>query len=413
MNNAERQLLYCLTAYRLGRTETEEVDSLCAGDWQYLTKLAISHKLQAVVCDTMWQTPGFCGGNQQFASAWRRETILQTAAQSARTQRLLRLTQAMDSEGVNYAVVKGIVCRALYTRPDLRPSGDEDILIAPGDYPRCSELFVRDGLESVTGEEGSVTNWRDRQTGLHLELHTEAFSSIRDADKLLNTCFSSQLNQTDCMQAAGGTVRTLMPTYHFLFLVCHALMHFISGGFGIRTLCDIVTFAEKYSQTIDRQTVYDWLAQVRGRVFLDQLLAIGRDYLEFDPDASGWHLSQPADTDELLADILDAGIYGQSTMSRRHSGGLVWQAAEAELSRPSLLWAAFPPKEHMIGRYPVLLRAPSLLPVMWLRRLGTYGLELMKSSWSNNSPIKSLALGKKRTEMMIKYGIIPHINRKN
>lgn len=42
-----------------------------------------------------------------------------------------------------------------------------------------------------------------------------------------------------------------------------------------------------------------------------------------------------------------------------------------------------------------------------LYRLGIYGLELMKSSKKDNSLRESVTLGKRRTEMMIRYGIIP------
>lgn len=413
MKNVERQLLDCLTAYRLGRETAVQVDGLCAQDWLDLHKLAAAHKLGAVACETLWKTSGFCGGDRQLASAWQKETILQAVAQSGRTQRLLRLVRRLESGGVPYAVVKGAVCRELYTRPDLRISGDEDILIAAEDFSRCSELFRQDGMAAADANEGAVTHWIDRGTGLHVELHTELFSSRRSADRLLNDCFSRQLGQTVAVPAAGGTLRTLAPTYHFLFLVCHALKHFISGGFGIRTLCDIVTFGERYGGEIDRQTVYSHLEQVGGRVFLDQLLSIGQEYLECDLTGSGWTLSAPPDAGEMLEDILDAGIYGQSSMSRRHSGALVLRAAEEGQSRPSLLRAVFPPREQLVGRYPVLRRVPVLLPALWVHRLGVYGLELLGSRRKDNSPRESVALGKKRTEMMIKYGIIPQDKRED
>lgn len=182
----------------------------------------------------------------QLAAQWRKDTMIQAASQCVKTQRLLRLTGALELAGIRYVVVKSALCRELYTRPDLRPSGDEDILISPEDFSRCSVVLVQDGLERMTEEDGPVTHWLDRQTGLHIELHTEHFSSKRASDRLLNDCFSQQLSRTFFAPISGGTVQTLEPTYHFLFLVCHAIKHFISGGFGIRTLSDIVTFAERF-----------------------------------------------------------------------------------------------------------------------------------------------------------------------
>lgn len=407
MRNPERQLLLCLSAYRHGNMQAERVETLTPDDWRRLMKLSADHKLRAVVYDTLWSTPGFCGGDQKLAAAWKRETILQAITQAARTEQLLQLTQAMEDAHIRYAVVKGAVCRAMYTKPDLRPSGDEDILIAEEDLSICSHLFTENGMVRMAEADDSVTHWFDRQSGLHVELHTELFSSHRTTDMLLNSCFTKQLSRTVFSTVSVASLRTLDPTYHFLFLVCHAMKHFISGGFGIRTLCDIVTFAETYGAEIDQQTVYVWLEKVCGRVFLDQLLDIGRSWLEFDLDSSPWELSKPANSEEMLEDILDAGVYGQSTMSRRHSGALVLRAAEEGQTRPSVIRAAFPPKEQLVGRYPILEKQPVLLPVMWVHRLGAYGLELIKSSKKDNSLRESVTLGKRRTEMMIRYGIIP------
>ena len=411
MKNEERQLLYCLTAYRLGQKTALQVENFIAIDWPRLYRLAAVHKLGAIVYEALWRLPGFCGDQAQLAAQWRKETMMQAASQCAKTQRLLRLAGALELAGIRCAVVKGALCRGLYPQPDLRPSGDEDILIAPEDLSQCSVVLVRDGMERMAEDDGPVTHWFDRQTGLYVELHTKLFSSKLPSDQLLNNCFSEQLNHTVFMPAPNGVLRTLEPTYHLLFLICHAIKHFIAGGFGIRTLCDIVTFAERYQTQIDKKTLYDWLDRVKGRVFFDQVLAIGQAYLAM--DLSGWTLSKPANPDEMLEDILDAGIYGQSSMSRRHSGALVLRAAEEGKTHPSVIRAAFPPKEQLLGRYPILEKQPALLPVMWIRRLGSYGLELMKSSKNDNSLRESVALGKRRTEMMIRYGIIPGDKTKN
>lgn len=405
MKDEELQLLYCLAAYRLGQKTAQQVKNFSAIDWTRLYRLAGIHKLGPVVFETLYSTPGFCGDNSQLAALWKKETIIQAAYQVAKTQRLLRLAAAFDQSDVRYAVVKGALCRDLYTRPELRPSGDEDILIAPEDYSLCSAAMVQDGMERTDKEDGKVTHWLDRQTGLHIELHTELFPSKRASDQLLNTCFSQQLSRTVSVQVSDGTVRTLEPTYHFLFLVCHAIKHFIAGGFGIRTLCDIVTFAERYQEQIDRQAVDTWLEKVGGRIFLDQLFSIGQEYLSV--NLADWTLSKPADPAAMLEDILEAGVYGQSSMSRRHSAALVLRAVEEGQVRPNLIRAAFPPRDQLFGRYPILKKMPVLLPFMWLYRLGGYGLELIKSPKSDNSLRDSVTLGKQRTDMMIQYGIIP------
>lgn len=411
MKNEERQLLFCLNAYRLGQKSAELVEDFCNLDWQRFYALAAIHKLGAVVCETLWNVPGFCGSDSQMLTRWQKETVIRTAAQAAKTQRLLRLTKLFEESGISYAVVKGVLCRELYKRPDLRPSGDEDILIMPENLRQCSALLQQHGLECTDNNDSAVTHWLDPQTGLHIELHTELFSSKRASDGLLNECFMQQLSKTTTISVPGGLVRTFVPTYHFFFLVCHAIKHFITGGFGIRTLCDIVTYAEQYREEIDRQVLNDWLEKVGGRIFLEQVLFIGQKYLSV--DLADWELSGADDSEAMLEDILEAGVYGQSSMSRRHSGALVLRAAEEGQTRPNLMRAAFPPREQLAGRYPILNEKPALLPFVWLRRLANYGLELIKSPNKENSLRDNIEFGKQRTEMMIQYGIISRDKTKN
>lgn len=405
MRVIEQQMLCCLAAYRTGQNAVVEAE---LSDWQALYELAAVHKLDSVVCETLWQDPAFCGGDKQLAAQWQKRTLLQAALQAGRTQDLLRLGRMLEENKISYAVVKGIVCRAMYAQPDLRPSGDEDILIAPKDLQRCGEILQQAGFEQTAQvtESEPVAHWVDVRTGLHLELHTQLFSSEQSVDRLMNDCFSEQLQYTVPFAAEGGQVRTFAPTWHLLFLICHARKHFIYGGFGIRTLCDVITYCERYRDEIDRETVCSWLEKIGSRKFFDQMLAIAQDHLKFDLDASGWKLSGPVDPGEMLEDILEAGVYGQSTMSRRHSNNLVLHATEDGGSSMGLLQTVFPPRQKLVRRYPVLERVPVLLPVMWLHRLGSYGVELMRSSGKGNSPAESMILGKKRIEMMIKYGII-------
>lgn len=50
-----------------------------------------------------------------------------------------------------------------------------------------------------------------------------------------------------------------------------------------------------------------------------------------------WPRSKPADPAAMLEDILEAGVYGQSSMSRHHSGALVLRAAEEEKTHTNLI----------------------------------------------------------------------------
>lgn len=404
MDSVEKQLLYCLEAYRLGRPAAKVVPGLGAEDWHRLRMLAGTHKMGPMVFETLWSTQGFCGTDKGLAAAWRRDTMLQAAGQTMCSSRIVAITAALEEAGVPYALLKGLVCRELYTRPDLRPSGDEDVLIRPADRQKCQEVLQQCGLQMVMGDE-NVTHWRDSLSGLHIELHSRLLSGAHPEEEELNARMMQQLDHTVTVPVSGGTVQSLAPTWHFVFLVCHALKHFLTGGVGVRTLCDVVSFAEHYKDEIDVPTVEKMLEGIHGRVFLDQILAMGQIWLSFDPAAAGWTYSGRPDPDSMIEDCLDAGVYGQSSMSRKHSAELVLQATDSGSTHVRLGSVLFPARKDMLRRYPELERWPVLLPVCWCRRLGTYAGEVLRSKGDGNSPLESVTMGRKRARMMQKYGI--------
>ncbi len=415
MDAVQRQLMSCLAAYRTGSCVTVLQPDFCAPDrWKKLYRLAKVHKLAPVVFETMGSLSAFCDTEPELLKVWKKETFSQAVGQAMRTQCIVRVSEMLTQNQIPHAIVKGILCRALYKKPDVRISGDEDLLIDAADVERCHQLLEQNGIELMDGVGGDdVTHWKDKKTGLHIELHTQLFSSKRAEDAVLNQVFSEQLHHTVIASLPEGNVQTLHPTYHFVFLVCHALKHFLTGGFGIRMICDIISFAEQYREEIHHQTAYILLERVNARKFLDQLLSVGQDWLAFDPKENGWSFSEKPDAGDLLQDSLDAGIYGQSTMSRKHSAGIVMQAAEGQSLKSSTLSAVFPNRERMQGKYPVLKKKPVLLPLCWAHRLGKYAVEVIHTKKNGNSPVESVALGKKRTEMMVKYGVLPKNKKKN
>ena len=410
MEAVQRQLLYCLAAYKTGDRQAEQAD-LNPEDWERLYLASAIHKMQAMVFETMWNVPGFCGEHRELLLRWRRETLVQLAGQTARSRRIVELSTLLREQGIPHAVVKGIVCRELYSRPDLRPSGDEDLYIRLEDRERCEALFRENGLHFSQGDQ-AVGHWHDPGSGLHIELHTDLTAGGRREDGALESYFRGQLEHTITLSVTDGAVCTLPHTAHFIFLVCHALKHFLTGGFGIRTLCDVDTFLEKYHREIDLTTAQALLEKLHARDFVDQLLAVGEQWFSMEPEQWGWRYQKKPDPEELLLDCLEAGVYGQSTLSRKHSAGLTLEAAGDERSRPGLLHTLFPSRSGMEGRYPVLEKHPVLLPVCWLHRMVKYAGEVGRSQGKENSPVESISLGKKRAEMIAKYGITPKNKKK-
>lgn len=108
---------------------------------------------------------------------------------------------------------------------------------------------------------------------------------------------------------------------HLFYLICHAFKHFLHSGFGIRQVCDIVLFANAYGKEIDWIRILQQCREIHADLFTAALFQIGQKYLTFDPSRAGYPQEwQEIQVDEqlMLDDLLEAGIYGDGTMSRKH-----------------------------------------------------------------------------------------------
>ena len=79
---------------------------------------------------------------------------------------------------------------------------------------------------------------------------------------------------------------------------------------------------------------------------------------------------------ELLEDILEGGVFGDSSMSRKHSSNITLQAVSeskrGKKAKASVLQSLFPDRRYMERNYSYLKKHRFLLPVAYLSRIGKY-----------------------------------------
>jgi hypothetical protein len=246
---------------------------------------------------------------------------------------------------------------------------------------------------------------------LYLELHKQLFPPQSEAYGDLNRFFAHVHETAVAEEVFGGTVCTLAPTEHLFYLICHAFKHFLHSGFGIRQVCDIVLFANRFGTQVDWQRVLENCRAIRAEKFAAAIFRIGSNYLVFDEEKAAW----PADWREIsvdvlpmLEDLLSAGVYGGASMNRKHSSNITLDAVAARKqgrkSRNALLLSAFPSASKLEGRYPYLKKHPYLLPVAWCSRILTYSGELRGSG--EQDAAEALKIGNARIELLKTYDIL-------
>lgn len=365
-------------------------------DYQKLFDLASQHQISALIYNQIYNFDDF---SEDIKQRWKRDALKINAFQTRKTMKILQVYRQFLKQGLKALIVKGLVCRSLYPQPDNRQSNDEDLYVRKEEYETVKDILLKNNF-TVISENDDVTTFIDPVSGLSIELHTALFSLESKAYGNYQRYFDQAFDECIVHRIDGVEVYSLEYTQHLLFLILHFVKHFFHGGVGIRQVVDIVMYSEAYGDKVNWDRLYDILKALNIYVLIVNLFAMAHDLLEFDytkirvPEGI-----DKSDYQDLFEDIMDAGIFGQSSSERIHSATITLNTISD--GKTSVLKSIFPSLKEMQGKYKYLNKYPVLLPFAYLSRIVNY----KKNNSSKNSQ-KTIEVGKQRIELLKKYRVI-------
>ena len=414
MNSVNMLLLQALQA-SLQRKSVVWDTEMIAAQWKELFTAASAHHVLPMVYEAVIRSPAAQKTDPQFFAAVKQQTMRVVMMQTMNTAAFLKLLPVLMRAGVTPLVVKGIVCRELYPNPDSRFSGDEDLLIPESQFAVCHEIMLANGMELLNPEQDLnefEISYGKKGSTLHIEVHKQLFLPASDAYGEFNRFFENAHGHAVTHNVQDVQVPSLNHTDHLFYLICHSFKHFLHSGFGIRQVCDICLYANAFGAEIDWHRILTQCEEIHADHFAAALFRIGEKYLTFQPDLAcypeRWKTLE-VDEAAMLEDLLASGVFGGSSMSRKHSSTMTLYAVSARKKGKKgvniVLETVFPSAKDLQGRYLYLKEKPYLLPFAWMDRFLKYRQEISKSGSGNNAA-ESIRIGNERVELLKQYGII-------
>ncbi len=233
------------------------------------------------------------------------------------------VTHALGENGIRAIVLKGAATASYYPVPELRKSGDVDILIPdPSSFRRAEEILESEGFAR-----------REEQLALHhVELVNDEGISVELHSMLAEPFESGKMNrflegleqryQSRIVQNEAWGVPFLQPSdaYHAFYLLVHMLQHFLRAGFGLKFLCDWAVFWNHGVSREDRQE-FRLLAKESGTDGFARVLdAACIECLGLRPDAAAFPPEDAAASRslvrEFMEDVFGAGEFGHDDGQR-------------------------------------------------------------------------------------------------
>lgn len=173
----------------------------------------------------------------QFESA-----ALSVAANNIRvTGEHTAIGKALDDRGIPYCILKGYASAYYYPNPGSRSMGDVDFLVAPSDIERATKAIESIGYRP------------DKKTVAH-DFHIKFFKENNVAEmhhsigRTIEFGFDPSTITDDILASARvcqtefGEMKIPDPYHHAIINLLHMYKHYISGGIGLRHLCDWAVF---------------------------------------------------------------------------------------------------------------------------------------------------------------------------
>ena len=373
-------------------------------DWQALADLARSHHIEALLLDAALAVPGENAPARELIDQWQAAAMNTMMSQGALAIQASMLTQTLDEAGVKAVMLKGMALKALYPQPDLRTMSDLDLLVAPVQQEAAHAAMETAGYTVVEREPG-VDVMRAPE-GLRVELHSQLFDKTEEG-------FLSRLDEAALFPIESavreevycGEAWVFPPQEHLAFLLLHMAKHLITTGFGLRQLADYSLFIEKRGSEIDFTALRAQMRALSLEGMMDALTDVCRRYLSL-PDGP-WSAKVPRETtDELLGDILDAGVFGKSSKERTRSAAVVYRSFEAaDGDKGRLRRALFPSARTLKAPYLYARRHPWLLPVAWAHRFFNYALARLTGRATREEGSEGMRIAGERLRLLGELGM--------
>ena len=309
----------------------------------------------------------------------KNQYLFLSARESHRRCESLKLIRRLEERGFSHVVLKGFAVGQYYAAPDCRISGDLDLLVDQKDETSlCAYLASEEGCHVTPRGLGNHSLVQHPVLGL-LEIHVSLYY-----DYTAEQWFEGEATDAKYppmrVESADGAYSVLHPQDAMLFLLLHAAKHFVTGGLNIRVLTDCAIFYTKNIDRLDMQPIWDMLDRLR-------LLTLIEAYF-YTVAQAGFTLPKELDERlnakrELLLPLVEklktdmeehifvrddesySRVLTMREFTRKRLGEKRFAAYIERERRKANIKRVFPSRLLLLVEYPVLRKAPLLLPAIW------------------------------------------------
>lgn len=265
------------------------------------------------------------------------------AREATQQEEIEYIRNAFNKENIEFMFLKGTHLKSLYPVPEMRFMVDMDILVKEESMNKGGELILARGFTQ------EMNNGKDivliKKPFLTIELHKMLFVE----DYFMHDYFKSVW---DRVELVNGCEYKMPINDLYVYTLAHLAEHYLEAGSCFRPLMDLYLMEKTYSELdfdyINKQ--FQIIGIEKFALKIRQLYKCAFEGAEYNDD---------------LITMENYIVFGAPV----NNASEVSKVARTNKSKSKrFIESAFPNLKHMKLKYPILEKAPFLLPFFWVVR---------------------------------------------
>lgn len=317
LNKEESLVLKLLSNALQPEKESASPEVFSEINWESFFQIAQGHRVLSLLYGELIE-------REEVSARFSSQVISDSRKAVMQSYRLLFLCKflcgKLKDAGIPVAVLKGVATASYYPVPELRKSGDVDLLLLDQSKLQEACQVLEEAGCHVREEQPSLHHVvLENLEGIEIELHTmlaEPFDNEKInqfLEEQIDVCRAEMMEK----EIMGVPLPILDTAYHAYELLLHMLQHFLRAGFGLKLLCDWVVFWNTPSSQEEKEK-YRKLVQESGlKGFSDMISQVCVKYLGLTSQVSQWmEFDQEYPVEDFLEEIFDAEEFGKNSNAR-------------------------------------------------------------------------------------------------
>ena len=315
-------------------------------DYSVLARLAFSNAVQSILYLSV-KDKRPAGFTEEFYKKLRSSYMTNLMREASQSEESAELRKIFSVENIDYMLLKGSHLKALYPSPEMRFMVDMDILVREKNLERARDIVLSRGYSL------KMNNGKDvvliKEPFLTVEVHKALF-----AEKYFMHGYFADVWER--AEQVDSNEYKMSDSDLYVYTLAHLAEHYTSAGSCFRPMMDLYLM-EKYIPSLDFEYIDEQFRIIGIEKFAKNIRKLCKCMFEGAPKDK---------TMELMENYI---VLGPPV----RNADVASKAATTQKSKAKRIFeTVFPNFKHMALKYPVLKKAPILLPIYWVIRLFTY-----------------------------------------